>query len=379
MRREHFFILEIGPETIGGICVAVDGEKKVFVTKAFPSAAWGERIVWRGRWGFPRVSPIVALDASIAHTAVIPVSHVREHIRDPLRAQELEDILSQSVARALTQARKDAARELGADELDVLLAKAQVSNFRIDGHQVLNPLGFRAQKVDAAVRLTFTARRVCAEAKRIVGETTPFFFVDIADAELLCLERVGEQPVHLISVRPWQSSRFSMQYRAATGYAVHRGNLVWRARGFEEAIREAWGVGPAVARRLYGMRLRGELGEAVARFFDRMFLPRARSFFAEIAAMKLKGRVYIDAAQELPFGIAVRKRAMSLEEPPVAALLERLGFAFDAAAAGFPPRSAFRFLSIFFAYYYDKSDARMNAWLTKRLGWLDGRGTGQAG
>ena len=367
-RKEHFFILEVGPESLGGVLLAVDREKNIFVKRVFSPVPRGSALRWKNWWGFPRVAPIAALDSSLAHTAIIPVSHVRERIREPLRAQELEDILGQHIGRALPQARKDAARELGVDELDALLAKAQVADFKIDTHRVLNPLGFRAQRVDAVVRLTFTTREAFTETKRIFGGRGSLFFADITDAELSLLERVETLPLNLIRIRPWQSSRFSTNHTQA-GYAVHRGDLAWRARGFEEAVQEAWGVSQAVAHRLYKMRIKNEFGEPVLRFFDRIFLPRVKSFFAEVTAMKTKGAFYVDATCALPFAFNSRK-ILGLKEPPMDALLERLGFTLDADGIPFSSRSAFRFLAAFSAFYYDKSDAAMNAWLTKHLSWL---------
>ncbi|OGZ02304.1 MAG: hypothetical protein A2946_00110 [Candidatus Liptonbacteria bacterium RIFCSPLOWO2_01_FULL_53_13] len=254
------------------------------------------------------------------------------------------------------------------DELDALLAKAQVADFKIDTHRVLNPLGFRAQRVDAVVRLTFTTREAFTETKRIFGGRGSLFFADITDAELSLLERVETLPLNLIRIRPWQSSRFSTNHTQA-GYAVHRGDLAWRARGFEEAVQEAWGVSQAVAHRLYKMRIKNEFGEPVLRFFDRIFLPRVKSFFAEVTAMKTKGAFYVDATCALPFAFNSRK-ILGLKEPPMDALLERLGFTLDADGIPFSSRSAFRFLAAFSAFYYDKSDAAMNAWLTKHLSWL---------
>src|SRR3989344_5890697 len=117
------------------------------------------------------------------------------------------------------------------------------------------------------------------------------------------------------------------------------------------------------------MRIKGGVGEPVRRFLDRIFLPRVRSFFAEVTAMKTKGAFYVDATCALPFAFGARK-AIGLKEPPMDALLERLGFTLDADGIPFSSRSAFRFLAAFSAFYYDNSDAAMNAWLTKPLSWL---------
>jgi hypothetical protein len=368
-RKEHFFVLEIRPGSVSGLRVAVGEDKKITITRTLTDVPWGNRIAWENTFRFPKVMPVVALDFSLSHTVFIPVAHVRERIRDPLGESELTDILSQHVGRALSQCRKDAARELGVDELDALLAKAQVASFKIDTHNVLNPLGFRTQRVEALVRLTFTSRSVFNEAKRIIGTQSQIFFSDIANAELMALERVSALPFNLLFIRPYGTTRFSAEQSPA-GYEVERGNLVWRAGGFEEAIADAWGVSIATAKRLYDARIAGAPSVVTTRFFDRLFLPRTRSFFAEIGAMKLKGPFHIDTDMNLPFPIVGKKGGMVFSDMPIARLADRLGFSVDAEGLSLASRPLFRLLSVFFERYYDKSDSAMNAWLTKHLSWL---------
>lgn len=365
--NENFLALEIGRTSVCGCFISLDREKRIFLKKPVSERPWGAKI--------PRFSPIprkptpvVACDSSIAYTAIIPVHLIRERIREPLRQVELENLISKAVGKTINKSREEAAGAIGVDELDVMLAKSRVVDFMLDDHQVLNPIGFRAQKIEALVELTFITRGALCEIKRITGDPSAFI-TELAHAELSVLGKVEKSPIRLLRLGLTRSA-FLTREPALIGYSLKRGELNWSLSCFEEAIREAWGVSGLVGRRLYKNELLGSHSPSTSRFLGKLIKICSQLFGAELEASGLRGKVFLDSALPLPFKLPLKKKGITLEEPPIDPLLERFGFSLDPEGAASEKETVFRRLAPFFEHFYDRGHGGMNEWLRKRLNWL---------
>jgi hypothetical protein len=374
---ERFLILEIDRESVTGAIVALDREKRLSIEKVIPSEPWGATVKGgvslRGmsRLSLRAPTPIVGCDSSLAYTALIPVHFIRERIREPLGQVELENLLAQAIGKNINQSRKDASIALAVDELDVVLAKSRVVNFKLDDHEVLNPLGFRAQKIEALVELTLTTRPAYEEAKRITG-SSEMFFTETAHAELSMLEKIAESPVRLLRLRPEHSSFFTRE-DSQIGYTVVRGELGWTVNCFEKTIREAWGVSGHTARTIYQDELAGMHADVTSKFLAKLIKMCTQLFTKEVEGSGLKGKVFVDSSIPLPFEMPAKKRTMTLTELPLETILEKFGFSFKeggeiAASAVTVPLTSL--LAPFFENFYDRGTGVLNQWLRRHLHWL---------
>ncbi|MFH1246365.1 MAG: hypothetical protein V1489_01130 [Candidatus Liptonbacteria bacterium] len=366
--NEQYLVLEIGPETVEGFGFALDNEKRITPLFSFGPQPWGAPLPRSVSYRKP--TAMIACDSKISYTVLIPVHSIRERIREPLRQIELENILSQAISKNINQCRKEASTAMDIDEIDVLLAKSRVVNFTIDDHQVLNPLGFRAQKIECLVELTFTTRAAYKEARRLTGREE-VFYTEAAIAELSVLNRVTDMPIRLLRLRPWQSSYF-IREPAQIGYSVSRGELGWTASSFTDAIKEAWGVSNATAFKIYTKYLENEYAQGVLKYLSKLVKICTQMFMGELAQSKLPGKVFMDANIPLPFDLPLAKKGMHIEEPPLDTLLSRFGFTLSDARDRevMPRRKLFAYLAPFFEHFYDRSQGELNLWLRKHLHWL---------
>lgn len=368
-QREHFFIVEILSERASGTLLCVDGDRNVTFRKTWESPDCS-RLGKHFKANRFRGAIIIAADPTLAFTAFLPVRAERDRPRDPLGPVEFENLLAQAVGKAFNQCREEAARELRAEDLDIVLANSRVTHFKIDDHRVVNPLGFQGRTVGAVLELTLTTRDVLNDAKKLFRTRRDFFFTEIGRAELMTLERLEPLPFSLLVLGTTGPSFFFVMAEAATGHLIYRGEFQWSVQSLCDAIMSSLDVSAPVAEKLYRSYLRRETSQSVERFFNRLLKPAERAFFDEARNSRIRGRAYLDSAVALPFPLPYRKRNVMFDELPLRSILERLGFHINLAEWPISERGIVRRLAPFFERYYDTSDSTINQWLRRHLTWL---------
>src|SRR5581483_7543052 len=108
---------------------------------------------------------VVAADPSLATTMPIPLELSRERTQwvADITLDEIENLIAQAMQKVFTQCRSEAAKRLGVDDNHVILVGARADHFKIDGHTVMNPIGFTGKKVALVLEFTFTSRQVFDE------------------------------------------------------------------------------------------------------------------------------------------------------------------------------------------------------------------------
>lgn len=108
---------------------------------------------------FPK-NAIVALGSRFATTLYSAVSVVRQNPEALIDEPDLENIVSQTIWKFFDRHRGRIAAKLSVPETDVILTDARILTVRLDGHKVVNPLGFRARVVEVGFAQTFLSREV---------------------------------------------------------------------------------------------------------------------------------------------------------------------------------------------------------------------------
>ncbi len=373
--KESFLILEISPEEVNGLLLGLDADKKITPRQFLRGTDWA-RLAKRPALRHLVTNVIVSADSTLAYTASIPVSLKRENPRESLSVVELENILAQTVGRAFNQCRQEAARYLKMDDLDVVLANSRVVNFKIDGHRVLNPLGFQAEKIEAALELTLTTRGLFEEMRRFLSAgwsasrpENSFFFIETAEAELSVIHKVQKLPLSMVRLGHFHST-FSVLEEAAVGHLRGRGKVRWTAQEIIAALQNDWRVTHTAAEKVYHLFLRNETSSHGRKAMEKILAPAAKDLLAELQKAKLKGNVFLDSPLPLPFGLPVRRGKLALYEPPLGQILEHFGFELRPEEWPVPAHRIFRFAAPFLEYYYDRSDLHANRWLRRHLNWL---------
>jgi hypothetical protein len=104
--------------------------------------------------------------------------------------------------------------------------------------------------------------------------------------------------------------------------------------------------------------------------FDRLVKPGIQSLLAELKLTKLKGEVYVNADDSLPFALPSKCGSYELADPPITEILEKLGLTITHAEWGMSPGQVLLRLAPFLEFYFAKNNSQINEWLKRHLNWL---------
>lgn len=373
-KREKFLILEVSGEKSSGFLLSLDEEKNLELEKHWPDFVWS-KVSRRFLRHLEKWKVVVSADPSFASTISVPIKLEREAgmVRSPLSSIELENLLAQMSAKLFTQVRGEASRELGIDELDTILIDNRVSHFKIDGHHVLNPVDFKAKRLEALLELTLTTRSIFEDWKNFfnVGQAKNFFFTETSRSELFALKRFKNLPLSLLILNAGEFSHFFTLEKAAVGEVVNRHRIRWSMSRLLEVIEKNFGVSRKVSLNLYNLFLEKGLSARLERHIASLMKPSLDQLLKNLEHLKVKGPLYIDSNLNLPPSLSLRKIKVTPKKLPTEELTEYLGFnLINDSAWPWPKNQIFKHLAPFIEFYYNNEDLSINHWLRRRLHWL---------
>ncbi len=376
-------MLEITPAGANGLFLSVDDERNLLFEKfsegidlkrfmKSPVRSIAQRS-WEGEYLFKgHRKVIVAADPALATTIPVPLALPREagSGKSQIMLAELENMIAQAMGKIFNQCRAEAAKRLGVHEVDTVLVGAKARNFSVDGHRVMDPVGFAGKKVSLLLELTFTARALFEDLQQQFNSPDDFFFAESPQSRLTSLARVRKLPLNLIAEDGPRGAALYVLQETRDGHPVlYREKLQWSFEGLFLRIAAELGVSDAAARELYRSYCAGGMSAGAARAFKKVIDPAVDALLKEAGKAKLRGPVYIDADHDLPFALPHRHGSMVFERFPAGEVLGQLGFAEDIARS-MPRRAVYRTLLPFIEAYFDRSNSEINQKLRRRLHWL---------
>ncbi|PIR97842.1 MAG: hypothetical protein COT89_02110 [Candidatus Colwellbacteria bacterium CG10_big_fil_rev_8_21_14_0_10_42_22] len=97
---------------------------------------------------------ILELSSSEAVTIFSSVKIVREYPTRALTNIDLENYISQAVWKFFDKCRSEAAERLSVGEMELVLSDVRILGVKIDGHRVINPIGFTGRELEISLSLT---------------------------------------------------------------------------------------------------------------------------------------------------------------------------------------------------------------------------------
>ncbi len=372
-KKEKFLILEVSAQKTSGFLINLDPDKNLGLEKFWPEFNW-DKTPRRFKQRLEKWKVIVSTDPSLALTTILPIRLDREpeQIHKPLSSVELENLLAQTTAKVFTLVRGEASRELGIEELDTILIDNRVTNFKVDGHHVINPLDFKAKKIEAVLELTLTDRDVFNSWKNFfsIGETRNFFFTESARAGLFTLQKVKGLPLNLIILKNSRPSYVFTLEKAAVGEIVHRHQVQWATGVIPKVLEENLGVSSKVAQKLYELYLIDEVSSRVGHHFAFTLKPAFAPLLTQLEKLRIKGPAFLISDLKLPPFFPKRLGKVSLGSVSIVEISEKLGFKVEPTSWPWPVDQVFNHLAPFFEFYYNNEDLAINHWLRRRLHWL---------
>ncbi|HVO28628.1 MAG TPA: hypothetical protein VMT81_01445 [Candidatus Paceibacterota bacterium] len=382
--REKFLVLEITPDGTNALFLGVDEDRGLVFEKTIPKADLArllrsplQRISqksWEGEYFFKSHRKIiVSADPSLATTMPIPLELSRERARwkEEITLDELENLIAQAMAKIFTQCRSEAAKRLGIDDIHAIMVGAKAEQFRVDGHAVMNPIGFTGKKATFLLELTFTSRDLFENLKQYFNSPDEFFFVESPQAFLLALSRVRRLPLGVLAPNGDRGTSLFIFQNVDGGHPVlYREAVGWSFDQIFRSIEDAFGVTRRTAKDLYHAYRNGELSETAARHFRKTLQPALDALLADVEKAKVAGPVYFDTPYPIPFDAPHRHKGATFDVLPVGELLAELGLKADPGISDDAMRASFRRLAPFLESYFAKDTSEINQKLRRRLHWL---------
>jgi hypothetical protein len=381
--REKFLVLAVGPAGTDGLFLSVDEDRNIVFERrvkdidlkkffASPMRNVAQKS-WEGNYFFKAHRKVIAaVDSSLATTIPIPLDLTREHGTEhsEVALPELENLIAQEMGKIFNQCRNEAAKRLGVHEIDTIMVGAKARNFKVDGHQVVNPVGFTGKKISLLLELTFTGRALFEDLKQFFNAPEDFFFAESAQARLAALARARKLPLNLIvDEGPRGASLFVLEKTKDGHPVLYREKMTWNFGVLFTRIAAELGITESAARDMYRAYLGKQMSEGAARAFKKIIDPAVDQFLKEVGKGKLKGFVYVDAEHDLPFPLPHKHGAVTFDRFPLAEILQQLGFMDREGNCGSDAVIS-RHLLPFIEAYFDKSNSEINQKLRRRLHWL---------
>jgi hypothetical protein len=149
---------------------------------------------------------ILNLDSSLAATIYSTVSLIRNHQKEFIDEADLDNLISQAISKVLDRYRAKAAAKLKVADLDIILSDVKVKRIKIDGHKVVNPLGFPAKLVEIGIVQTFTNRNFIINLKSLLPKEKVVLISEAGASWASVLENSAEPKFLLINLFPRKSS-----------------------------------------------------------------------------------------------------------------------------------------------------------------------------
>lgn len=111
---------------------------------------------------------IFVLNPRLAATNYDVISLGRDNPQKPLNEADLDNLISKALWKFFDESRANSAKQLGLNDLEILLSDVQVYDLKIDGHHLINPFRHSAKKIEISLSQTFTQRSFFKELLSIL-------------------------------------------------------------------------------------------------------------------------------------------------------------------------------------------------------------------
>ncbi len=229
------------------------GHKEIRILKAFsrelprldPHLALKEvRRMLRKIPGLSQYRIVVGLDSLLATTLYASIPLVRTNPKEVIDEADLDNLISQAIWRFFDKHRFHIAQKLGVDEVDVLLTDVRIRDIRIDGHRVVNPIGFKAKTVEIFFSQTFVARNFMSELREAIPRERIDLLIEAGTALSHVLARArGDGAFYMANLFPSHTAVFA----AAHPHFGHEDSFAWGGDNLTRYVSRSFHVDPETA------------------------------------------------------------------------------------------------------------------------------------
>ncbi len=383
IKDEDFLIVEIFNDCSKATVLRADFADKsvgvlkcrIFETKEKDALGVLKKIAKR----FGGYKTILALDSDFAYTVNSSIGIIRDNPKETITEADLDNILFQALWRFFDRYRAAAAGRLGVGDVDVVLSDIRVGEIKLDGHKIINPVGFKAKSAEINLSETFISRKLFDFLKaNFFGEKNVLLRVTEAGsawAHLLARKTGNENGVVALL-----AADRAILFSSAAGRASYLDEFKWGGENLLSAFSDYFKISPETAEAVIGRYVARDASEKFLRHFQKIFLEEFETFLRGLKSVFSSAKtgapeiIHLGSFCELPAVVFGKKFGLKIAPLSPEAISEKFGFRVKikkSAEASFEKR-AFSTLAVFLEARFNGKEGNLNRLISRRAKWLTG-------
>ncbi|MBI5147927.1 MAG: hypothetical protein HZA37_02140 [Parcubacteria group bacterium] len=329
--------------------------------------------------GLSGYKTILALDSDFAYTVNSSIGIIRDNPKETITESDLDNILFQALWRFFDRYRAAAAERLGVGDVDVVLSDIRVGEIKLDGHKVINPVGFKAKSAEIDLSETFISRKLFDFLKiNFFGEKNAFVRVtELGSAWAHLLSRKSGKESSAVALL---ASARAVLFSSASGRAFYLDEFKWGGENLRSAFSGYLKIPAEAAEAVIGRYIARDASEKFLRHFQKVFLEEFEMFLKGLKSVFSSAKsaapevVHLGSFCELPAVVFDKKFDFKIAPLSPEAISEMFGFRVKmkkSAEAAFEKR-AFSTLAVFLEAHFNGKEGNLNRLISRRAKWLTG-------
>ena len=183
---------------------------------------------------------------------------VREHPTKSLTPVELENYVSQAVWKFFNHSRQEASKRLGVGEMDLVTTDVRVVGIKIDGHQVINPIGFTGRELEITLSVSMSKEAPSNGETHIEGGAVRAYMIAMLD---------GVERAYYVESQEGLTTIFVVD----RGSVNHVSNFDWGRKDVVFHLQDHFDLDEEHVWPVCEKYTKGEMSDALGRKFDKTF------------------------------------------------------------------------------------------------------------
>jgi len=278
-RGDDFVTLEIFRDHMRVASLKIDDEKKSLIIQKITdhkikTLSDVENVIKKIR-RLKNKKIILALGPHIATTIYSSVSLVRDNPSALIEESDLDNIVSQATWKFFDRRRQSIANKMKVDDFDLIFTDARVLGIRLDGHKVVNPVGFKARTVKISFSQTFLTRAFSDLIKEFLPVENIVFVGEAGTliSNLLALESSQDRFL-TTTISLGHTDVFLVNDQDRNFFDT----FPWGFENLKEHVADQLSVSSSTAETIVELYTHGETSSAFARRFEQLLMKEFNNF-----------------------------------------------------------------------------------------------------
>ena len=196
----------------------------------------------------------------------------------PITETDLENYVAESAWKAFDKSRAEIAKRLATSELNLTLREVIVVGMKIDGHRVLNPVGFSGKEIEITVLITVSK-------KSFMGAVVPNSYEGAVLSSYTLTEESDNGTSAIYVEFSGDKTNIFAKTPKKTSYI---GSLEWGEKDLLKTIGDMFLADQDVSREILQRFLTNEVSDIVAEKISKVFYQEFKAFILSLSELALK-------------------------------------------------------------------------------------------